>query len=75
MKAAGVFGIHRTARAVGVDYYALKKRVEGSIHAEVVEAWVQREAEAGRLFVRNVCMVFDRYLGATQAAATYSRTL
>jgi oxygen-independent coproporphyrinogen-3 oxidase len=29
----------------------------------------------GRFFVRNVCMVFDRYLGATQAAATYSRTL
>jgi oxygen-independent coproporphyrinogen-3 oxidase len=29
----------------------------------------------GRLFVRNVCMVFDRYLGATPAAATYSRTL
>ena len=29
VKAAGVFGIHRTARALGVDYYALKKRVEG----------------------------------------------
>jgi hypothetical protein len=29
VKAAGVFGIHRTARALGVDYYALKKRAEG----------------------------------------------
>jgi oxygen-independent coproporphyrinogen-3 oxidase len=29
----------------------------------------------GRFFVRNVCMVFDRYLGSTQAASTYSRTL
>ncbi len=29
VKAAGAFGVHRTARALGVDYYALKKRVEG----------------------------------------------
>jgi len=29
----------------------------------------------GRFFVRNVCMVFDRYLGATHAATTYSRTV
>jgi len=28
VKAADAFGIHRTARALRVDYYALKKRVE-----------------------------------------------
>ncbi|MBP6874476.1 MAG: selenocysteine-specific translation elongation factor [Candidatus Eisenbacteria bacterium] len=31
----------------------LKKRVEGAIHPDAVEAWVQQEAEAGRVFVRN----------------------
>lgn len=30
VKVAGVYGIHRTARALRVDYYALKKRVEGT---------------------------------------------
>jgi oxygen-independent coproporphyrinogen-3 oxidase len=36
-----------------------------------------RVTEAGRLFVRNVCMEFDRYLGARQArgAPVYSRTV
>ena len=29
VKVAGTYGIHRTARALRVDYYALKKRVEG----------------------------------------------
>ena len=30
VKLAGTFGIHRTAKALRVDYYALKKRVEGT---------------------------------------------
>jgi hypothetical protein len=30
VKAAGRYGTHRTARALRVDYYALKKRVEGT---------------------------------------------
>jgi len=30
VKAADTYGIHRTARALRVDYYALKKRVEGT---------------------------------------------
>jgi hypothetical protein len=30
VKMAGTYGIHRTAKALRVDYYALKKRVEGS---------------------------------------------
>jgi hypothetical protein len=29
VKLAGMYGIHRTAKALGIDYYALKKRVEG----------------------------------------------
>ena len=29
VKAAGRYGIHRTARVLSVDYYALKRRVEG----------------------------------------------
>jgi hypothetical protein len=28
VKVAGVYGLHRTARALRLDYYALKKRVE-----------------------------------------------
>jgi len=28
VKVAGTYGIHRTAKALRVDYYALKKRVE-----------------------------------------------
>ncbi len=36
-----------------------------------------RVTEAGRIFVRNVCMAFDRYLDARQAAGrpVYSRTI
>ena len=34
VKLAGTYGIHRTARALRVDYYALKKRVEGESLAE-----------------------------------------
>ena len=30
VKLAGTLGIHRTAKALRVDYYALKKRVEGT---------------------------------------------
>ena len=30
VKLAGRYGIHRTAKALRVDYYALKKRVEGT---------------------------------------------
>ena len=34
-------------------------------------------SETGRLFVRNVCMAFDRYLEARQAAGkpAFSRTV
>jgi len=37
----------------GLQKSELKKKVEGRIHEDLVEAWVQREAEAGRLFPRG----------------------
>ena len=43
----------RTPLSWGLAKSELKKRVEGSIHPDVVEAWVQQEADAGRLFARN----------------------
>jgi hypothetical protein len=36
LKAAGVYGLHRTARALRINYYALKKRVEGASRVAVV---------------------------------------
>ena len=41
VKLAGRYGIHRTAKALRVDYYALKKRVEG------VSAAIASKAPAG----------------------------
>jgi len=38
VKLAGRHGIHRTARALRVDYYALKKRVEGRAAATASNA-------------------------------------
>jgi selenocysteine-specific elongation factor len=43
----------RTPLSWGQLKSELKKRVEGAIHADLVEAWVQQEAEAGRLFQRD----------------------
>ena len=37
----------------GVQKSELKKRVEGAISADLVDAWVQQEAEAGHLFQRG----------------------
>jgi len=34
VKLAGTYGTHRTAKALRVDYYALKKRLEGAAVAE-----------------------------------------
>ena len=48
VKVAGTYGIHRTARALRVDYYALKKRVEGR-HA--VSASKAPEEVAGATFL------------------------
>jgi selenocysteine-specific elongation factor len=43
----------RTPLSWGQLKSELKKRVEGAIHADLVEAWVQQESEAGRLFARG----------------------
>jgi selenocysteine-specific elongation factor len=43
----------RTPLSWGLMKSELKKRVEGGIHADLVEAWVQQEIEAGRLFARG----------------------
>jgi len=43
----------KTPLSWGLAKSELKKRVEASIDPDVVEAWVQEEAEAGRLFARN----------------------
>lgn len=37
----------------GLQKSELKKKAEGRIHEDLVEAWVQREAEGGRLFARG----------------------
>jgi len=42
VKLAGRYGIHRTAKALRVDYYSLKKRVEG----DAVTAGTQQEPAA-----------------------------
>jgi hypothetical protein len=44
VKVAGTHGIHRTAKALRVDYYSLKTRVEGGVAA--VQDVPQREAAA-----------------------------
>jgi hypothetical protein len=43
----------RTPLSWGQLKSEMKKRVEGAIHADLVEAWVQQEADAGRLFPRG----------------------
>jgi len=43
----------RTPLSWGFLKSELKKRAEGTIHADLVEAWVQQESEAGRLFARG----------------------
>ena len=45
VKAAGKCGLHRTAKALGLDYYSLKKRVEGAASRGV------SEGEASATFV------------------------
>jgi len=47
VKLAGRYGIHRTAKALRVDYYALKKRVEGTT------AVISSKAAAGKSFDRT----------------------
>jgi len=48
VKLAGRYGIHRTAKALRVDYYSLKKRVEGTPAATASNV---SAATAGATFV------------------------
>jgi hypothetical protein len=36
VKAAGLYGLHRTARSLRINYYALQKRVEGAFSVPAV---------------------------------------
>jgi len=47
VKIAGTYGLHRTARALPVEYYSLKKRLE----QESVAAPGKHEADPGTTFV------------------------
>ena len=49
VKAAGRYGIHRTAKALRIDYYALKKRVEQNAGSAVAQ---QGPATAGKMAAR-----------------------
>ncbi len=73
-------------RKFGIDfhrYFSDELARLGDEGAAAIDGLVARSPSAievtplGRWFVRNVCMVFDRYLGARMAAATpvFSRTV
>ena len=72
-----------TARRFGIDfdtYFALERRelAEGPMaHGFLMDGGgVLRVTPAGRLFVRNICMIFDRHLRERRGAApVFSRTV
>jgi oxygen-independent coproporphyrinogen-3 oxidase len=72
------------ARLFGIDfdgYFAAELALLQSGAGPAADGFVESSGdtiavtERGRLFVRTVCMVFDRYLPGHQAAATFSRTI
>jgi oxygen-independent coproporphyrinogen-3 oxidase len=66
------FGVD--AEAVFAPELALLAPLEADGLVRVRPGWLE-VTELGRLFVRNVCMVFDRYLERDPAARRYSRTV
>ena len=71
------------ARRFGIDfeaYFAVERRelAEGPIAHGFLrdeDGWL-RVTPAGRLFIRNICMIFDRHLRRKQAEAqVFSRTI
>lgn len=78
------FGVSKAdvARRFGIDFDTYFQRSLESLHevrdagfVEVTDAGLQVK-EGGRLFVRNVCMAFDRYLEAkTAEKPVFSRTV
>jgi oxygen-independent coproporphyrinogen-3 oxidase len=59
-------------------YFAVEmedlRRLEGEGLVELDPAWI-RVTPAGRLVVRSICAVFDRYLRKSQERARYSRVI
>jgi oxygen-independent coproporphyrinogen-3 oxidase len=71
------------AERFGVDFDAYFAGPLGSLDEERAAGFVEESSDrlavtpAGRMFVRNVCMAFDRYLAATREASrpVFSRTV
>lgn len=68
----------------GVDlreYFAAELDTLGGTDGPVADGLLEAPPEGlrvtprGRLFVRNICMAFDRYLGAHQGRPVFSRTI
>jgi oxygen-independent coproporphyrinogen-3 oxidase len=63
------------------DYFATELEVLGRPGGPVADGLLEiqpgglRVTARGRLFVRNLCMVFDRYLGAHEGRPVFSRTI
>jgi len=77
------FALERASisRACAIDfdsYFATEladlERLAADGLVDVDDDWI-RVTPRGRLLVRSVCMVFDKYLRATQQRATYSRVM
>jgi oxygen-independent coproporphyrinogen-3 oxidase len=69
-------------RRFGIDFEArfageLQELEQGAVRHGFVEVDPDaiRVTPRGRLFVRNVCMAFDRYLQAKAAGPVFSRTV
>lgn len=71
----------RVAAAWGIDfdtYFAAElQRLDGMAADGLLTVDAQRieVAPAGRLLIRNICMVFDRYLGGEGQAARFSKVI
>ena len=69
------------SRAFGIraaEYFAAELERLRPLEEDGLLRWSERAievSESGRFFIRNICMVFDRYLEAEPAARGYSRTI
>ncbi len=63
----------RAAQYLAADLERLRPMVDDGL-----VNWSERAIEVsdtGRFFIRNICMIFDRYLESDAAVRTYSRTI
>ena len=64
-----------------LDYFARELEALAAPGGPVADGLLEIEADTltmtppGRLFVRNICMTFDRYLAAHEGRPTFSRTI